>query len=215
MPDTLLFNRLVYSLRVSGIALVLWSVTGCSGHLPQHKEVMESGKILPSSWSMNGRLSITNESENWYSGFNWVQQGDDFYIRFMGPMGQTELELRQSGKDVLLKTSSYERQSNELEQLLLQETGWRFPVHSMRYWVMGKVNPDEKASVKRNEQLITSIKQSGWYIEYSRYLQVNEYYLPKKIIVSDPPVKIKIIVTSWSFNVNSLSLDRNIDSLSN
>lgn len=179
---------------------------------------MESDKMLPpANWSMQGRMSIINEAENWYSGFNWVQQGDDFYIRFMGPLGQTELELRQKGNQVLLKTPSSERQSDDLEKLLLKETGWRFPVKSMRYWALGLVNPDEAAKVERNEQHITGIKQSGWYIEYPRYMQVDEYHLPKKIIVSDPPIKIKIIVSGWSFNMNPLStqsLEHNIDFLS-
>ena len=217
MPDYLSFKRFVLTLLVSGLLAAVWTISGCSGHFPERTETLETEKKLPDNWSMNGRLSISNEDENWYSRFHWVQQGDDFYIRFMGPLGQTELELRQVGNSIQLKTPSYERRSNDLEALLLQETGWRFPLKSMRYWALGRANPDKTARVKRREQLVTGITQSGWHIEYPRYMQINEYHLPKKIIVTDPQVKIKIIVTDWSFEAStltSLSLVNNSDSFS-
>lgn len=205
MTGKLLYIRLTNGLLVGGMMLLLCNLSGCGGHLTTSQDALDSVHTLPANWSMSGRLSIVNEDENWYSSFNWVQQGNDYYIRFMGPLGQTELELRQSGSNVQLKTPSYERQSDDLEQLLFQETGWRFPLTSMRYWALGRANPAQKATVKRNEQQIVGINQSGWQIEYPRYMQVEDRYLPKKIIVTDPPVKIKIIVTAWTFGESPLA----------
>ncbi len=205
MSGKLFYFRLVKGLLISWMLLVLCNLSGCGGHLTTTRHALDSVHTLPANWSMSGRLSIVNEDENWYSSFNWVQQGNDFYVRFMGPLGQTELELRQSGSKVQLKTPSYVRHSDDLEQLLFQETGWRLPLTSIRYWALGRANPAQKATVKRNGQQIVGIKQSGWQIEYPRYMQVEDRYLPKKIIVTDPPVKIKIIVTAWSFEVNPLA----------
>jgi len=184
---------------LSGV--ILLAVSGCSSlqsstsAKPVFPEILTT---FPDTWTLHGRISVINENENWYARFNWIQEKEDFQISFTGPLGETELQISQVDRDIRLKTPSYERTSNDLEQLISQETGWKFPVNSLRYWSYGRPNPDESANVKYNEQQhVSEISQSGWRIQYPKRMQVEQYLLPKKIIATEQNMKIKIIITRW------------------
>lgn len=163
-------------------------------------------------WRINGRISLINETDNWYAKFNWIQQQEDFQISFTGPLGETELQISQINKTILLKTPSGETSSDNLEQLLLQETGWKFPVSSLKYWSQGFPHPDNAARLKYNEQQqISDIFQSGWHIQYPKRMRVKQFsgtdlVLPKKIIATEKNVKIKLIITSWHLEEPSADL---------
>lgn len=159
---------------------------------------------FPQQWEMHGRISIINDKENWYAKFIWMQNGEDFKISFMGPLGETELQLTRIAQNTHLKTPSYERQTHDLEQLLLQETGWNLPINSLRYWSHGVANPDVASRTEYDEQgNISDLYQTGWHIQYPKRTQLGEYYLPKKIIVMQQDIKIKIIISQW--DLQSLS----------
>ncbi|MDX2503682.1 MAG: lipoprotein insertase outer membrane protein LolB [Gammaproteobacteria bacterium] len=165
---------------------------------PEDRGKQQNMAAFPDTWTILGRISVVNEHENWYARFNWGQQKEDFQISFMGPLGETELQISQIAENIQLKTPSYERTSDDLEQLLFQETGWKFPVKFLRYWSHGVPNPNMAAQIKYNEQQqISAIDQAGWHIQYPKRMQVDQYWLPKKIIVTEQGVKIKIIITSW------------------
>jgi len=191
------------------ISILLLLVSSCTvTPLSQEKKSPEKKEITAHNrqydvWRINGRISFVNEQENWYAKFNWIQQKDDFQISFTGPLGETELQISQIDKHILLKTPSGETSSDDLEQLLFQETGWKFPVTSLRYWSQGYPDPNIAAQLKYNEQQqISDIFQAGWHIQYPKRMEVAQtsglnVVLPKKIIATEQNVKIKLIITSW------------------
>ncbi len=159
---------------------------------------------LHDTWRINGRISISNKDENWYAKFKWHQNKDDFTLRFTGPLGETELYISQLRGQTLLKTPSVKRHGSDLEQLILQETGWKFPLKSLKYWSQGQPNPELVSRLEYNKEthLISDIFQAGWHIQYPRRVEVVQapqqlILLPKKIIVTQEHIKIKIIVTQW------------------
>ncbi len=186
------------------ISIFLLLVSSCTlTPQSQKKKEISSNIIQYDVWRINGRISFVNEQENWYAKFNWMQQKEDFEIRFTGPLGETELQISQIDKHILLKTPSGETSSDDLEQLLFQETGWKFPVTSLRYWSQGYPDPNIAAQLKYNEQQqISDIFQAGWHIQYPKRMEVEQTsgliaVLPKKIIATEQNVKIKLIITSW------------------
>ena len=194
-------NKIVVK-RWTLISIFLLFISSCTITPTAKKEVQTSGSIAD-MWRINGRISIINEQENWYAKFNWLQQKQNFQISFTGPLGETELQISQINNHILLKTPSGESTSDDLEQLLFQKTGWKFPVTSLRYWLQGLPNPDIVSQVNYNEQqYISDIFQSGWHIQYPKRMQVEQssgtsVVLPKKIIAMEQNVKIKLIITAW------------------
>ena len=195
---------------LSGLFLIL--VTACSVTAQRSSpETIPDPQLLqnfPADWTINGRISMIHKDENWYARFNWIQQNQDFQISFTGPLGETELQVSQIEQNIRLKTPSIERSSDNLEQLLFQETGWKLPVSSLRYWSHGQPDPHMNAQLEYNEQQqISDIYQAGWHIHYPKRMQVDPYMLPKKIIVTEQDLKIKIIITSWHLGDSALELN--------
>ncbi len=188
--------------------VLLLSVSACSVLAPENnttKTLAQNLNNFPSQWSIHGRLSIINDKENWYAKFIWLQNNTDFQISFMGPLGETELLLIKKDQIIQLKTPSYERSytgnSEALETLLLQETGWKFPINSLRFWSYGMPNPAVETEIKYDKSgYISDLYQQQWHVQYPKRIQVGEYYLPKKMIVTEQNLKIKIIISQWNFN---------------
>lgn len=195
------------------LLLLLLSLSACSmleipqtGNLPVHETT------IPQAWTANGRISVIRGEDNWYARFSWIQQGNDFQIRFTGPLGETRLQVSQTGSDVRLNTPSVAKKGDDLEQLILQETGWIFPVSSLRYWLHGQPEPSATAKIQYNKTAqIREIDQQGWHIQYSRWMSVAESaaakkVLPKKLVITRDDLKIKIIISQWLLAQHSLQL---------
>ncbi len=195
------------------LLLLLLSLSACTmletpqtGNLPVHETT------IPQAWTANGRISVIRGEDNWYARFSWIQQGNDFQIRFTGPLGETRLQVRQTGSDVRLNTPSVAKKGSDLEQLILQETGWIFPVSSLRYWLHGQPEPLVTAKIQYNKTAqIQAIDQQGWHIHYSRWIPVAESaaakkVLPKKLVITRDNLKIKIIISQWLLAQHSLQL---------
>ena len=203
---------------VALVSMILLFFSGCTTTAIKSSESDDSftrqqslGKI-PDSWTINGRISVINEQENWYAKFTWIQQEQDFQLNFTGPLGETELQVSQIAQNVRLKTPAKERTGHNLEQLLQQETGWSLPITSLRYWSQGYPNPAITAQLKYNkEQQISDIFQAGWHIQYHKRMLAEQVsgpkiWLPKKIIATKQDIKIKLIITRWHLGESSFSL---------
>ena len=103
------------------------------------------------------------------------------------------LSLRISGIDahwieVMMKRIRY-------AQFVRQQLGVFVPVRSLRSWVVGL--PEPKSSfIKTNN----GFKQAEWMIEYDQMQKINDYLLPHKITVTNPKVKLKLIIDQWDLN---------------
>lgn len=183
-------------------AFFLLHVSSCT-ITPTAKQALQPLDGMFDTWRIDGRISLINDQQNWYAKFNWLQQKQDFQISFTGPLGETELQISRIGATTFLKTPSGERSSDDLELLLFQETGWKFPITSLKYWIQGYPDPAITAQIKRNEQQqISDIFQAAWHIQYPKrmpfeQLSGNKILLPKKIIATEKNMKIKLIITRW------------------
>lgn len=193
--------------KILFLFIFLFTTSSCSIISPEPDAPENTAQALddfPQEWSIHGRMSIINGTENWYAKFIWSQKKSDFQIGFMGPLGEIELLLTQKGQITSIKTPSnehrYESSSDNLEKLLFKETGWKLPINSLRYWSYGMPNPDAVTKIKYdNTGNISDLYQQKWHVQYPKRMQVGKYYLPKKIIVTEQELKIKIIITRWNF----------------
>jgi len=196
-------------MKVVFICIMLLLLAACTAIVTEQNKQQSSTDLIE-VWSANGRISIIQEQENWYAKFNWQQQHNDFQISFTGPLGETELQVSQINKHIVLQTPSVKRSSNDLEQLIYQETGWKLPVSSLKYWLQGQANPAISAETHYNKQQISDIIQSGWHIRYPKRMQVellsgSHTSLPKKIIAEKGQTKIKLIITNWQVGITTMS----------
>ena len=148
-------------------------------------------------WSFEGRVALAGKNDNWQASINWGHKSDDEEIKLSGPLGQGATVIRLTGDLVTIDRGDDRVQSStQPEEFINQQLGMFVPVHSLRYWVIGLPEPTS-AFV----ETATGFKQAGWFIEYKQMQPVDEQSMPRKIMVTNERVKLKLIIDQWVLNV--------------
>jgi outer membrane lipoprotein LolB len=153
-------------------------------------------------WKMDGRIAVRLENEGWQAGMHWHQQDDHYEMDMFDPLGRKVARLMGGPLGVNLKTSRGESaQAADAESLMRKLLGYSLPVSGLRYWVLGIPEPHSHAQRLALDKFgrLVSLRQSGWDISYQRYKITDSFDLPKKMILINQEVEIKVVVSSWQF----------------
>lgn len=167
-------------------------------------EVIDSRSAAQlTAWNLQGSLSLVQFKPNkiLIASYFWQQRGADTYnLLITSPLNLQQLHLVGTPAQVTLTTSKGQTfQARDAEQLLLQQTGWSFPVANLFYWVRGLPAPAyvQRAIYDTNNHLLF-LQQAGWNIQFNGYQAVGPYVLPSGLILSNPQGQIKIVLKNWS-----------------
>ena len=151
-------------------------------------------------WSMFGRLAMRSDTESFTAHIQWRQTGDAYRVRLSGPFGAGTLQIEGDAQGVVLRTSDDQSYvSSTPEELLYQHTGWWLPLSGLRYWVLGRTEPERPAEmVTIDEQgLVQGFQQDGWDVRYLDYRSVDEFDMPRKASLQSERVRASLLVTRW------------------
>lgn len=145
------------------------------------------------SWSLNGRVSITSPEDSWSANIAWQRTGGDHSLLLSGPFGQNavNIQLTESGVTVDRGDGKPER-SSDADAFVSAQLGVFVPVRSLTYWVIGLPEPTEK--VVYSEQ---GFSQKEWQIEYKEWQVVGHKSMPRKMIVTNGKLKLKLVYDQW------------------
>lgn len=152
-------------------------------------------------WAFKGRTAITQGREGWNAGIKWQEQDEQFHIKLFGPFAQGGVALDGDQQEVTLTLDDGETMTAATpEQLLAEAMGWLLPVSALRDWVRGV--PYSQVAVDK-QQLdekgrLTLLEQSGWTIEFLRYMPFETYSMPSKVFMKHPDLSVRLVVTDWS-----------------
>lgn len=193
------------------IVLPLW-ISGCStvkeaSQLPQNKTTSWDNRVGTLSsiqnWDLEGLIAVRNQAKNDSGSANlkWQQNRQNYSMLFYGPMGAGSQKLAGGpGKVTLEMADGKKVTAASPEALLASQTGWRLPVSSMYYWVRGLPVPSLPAEKKfDNFNHLIQLSQQGWTIQYQRYTSVNKIDVPTKILLANPQMNVKLIISQWNF----------------
>lgn len=177
-------------------------LAGCATRPPTQsltwaKQQKQLAKI--SAWQINGGVSLHFDKQSIITNFSWQQKEDQYVITLSSALGLFSVKLEGNANGVTFWQSADEKFSaTTAEQLMQQQLGWSLPVTSLRYWVLGLPEPKHpyQATFDQNQQLAT-LKQQGWYINYQRFVQVNNLFLPEKILLTNQSINVKIVIKNW------------------
>lgn len=153
------------------------------------------------SWTAVGKLSIRSEDDAWVAALNWRQDGDAYRIRLGGPLGQGGLELIGDSSGVTLKTADKKTYTaDDPEQLLFETVGWRIPLSGLRYWILGRTEPQVPVDAIHINTAgrVLMVEQSGWQVRYLRYNDFERMILPTKASLETDRLSAKVLVTRWT-----------------
>jgi len=155
------------------------------------------------NWRFSGRFGASTQDDAWSGSIWWQQKNDDYNIELAGPLNQGTIRLLGNKEHSELQIAEDSRYSDgDAESLLQRYTGWSLPLSGLRYWVLGLPQPlGEKQYITLDEQgRIASIRQPHWHIQFQRYRKTGELQLPRKIVLQNDEVKVRLVFDQWNFN---------------
>lgn len=159
-------------------------------------------------WTAFGKLALRSEGESWAATLYWRQLGDDYRIRLTGPFGGGGLEIEGDMASVELRTADNKvYTATDAEELLYQHMGWRMPLAGLRYWMLGRVEPDapvEKVFIDVGGRVVR-FNQLGWKVNYYAYRDIEELAMPRKASLENDRVTASVLISKWKLYPESTS----------
>jgi len=153
---------------------------------------------------LSARLALNADDHAWNGNLRWDQQPSAYLMTFNTPTGQGALQLKGDPSGVRLLMANGETQTaDDAEDLLYNQTGLDFPVHGLRYWILGLPSPDKDSLRSLNldpQGQLVSLQQSGWTIHYRRYQTIDAVALPRKLDMQHDNIKIRIVIDHWELS---------------
>lgn len=175
-------------------------LTACSS-LPIQRDVVYSRAASQRlydlvQWSLDGRLALSGADDSWSADLNWEHLPEVEEIKLSGPLGQGSIVIHLSeGFVTVARGDDAVQSSTDPEQFINQQLGLSVPVRSLRYWIIGLPMPDQPFEDSKG-----GFKQADWQVDYQQMQIVNEQSMPRKIVVKNDRVKLKLIVDQWILN---------------
>ena len=150
-------------------------------------------------WAMDGRIAVHAEGDAWHASFSWRHDWKEDVLHIAGPLGQGAVDIVLRGQWIQITRSDGTSEVSERpEELLRARLGVAVPLSALRYWVLGLPEPDYE-HVSRYDAVgqLRALRQQGWDVIYERYSGEGVWVLPKKMLITQADIKLKIIVDQW------------------
>lgn len=166
-------------------------------------------------WTLAGRIAVKTEDDGWNGDLNWLQQQSDYLIQFSAPFGQGAFQLNRRNSDVEMRFSDGQLfRAPDAETLLFQQLGWHLPLSELRYWVTGVPQPQSDARLSHNQYgQLAELNQGQWKVSYPDYFAVDKVMMPRKIVVKNHQLSVRLVIDKWSFGNGVIKPDQAADSL--
>ena len=151
-------------------------------------------------WQANGRVAVYNDQENWLIKVRWHQTLDNYQLYFSSPSGQSVAKLVGMPQHVEMFTAENQHYvAHHPDDLVEQTFNIHLPVTGLGFWIRGIPSPDIPVSnYYLNEKgYLTQLEQAGWTINFQTYAQTANWFLPQKLLLSNPHYRVKIIISDW------------------
>lgn len=155
-------------------------------------------------WHVEGKIALNMNNKNNQGNLVWHQKEDAFDLLITGPLGQGYLQIESYPGQVTATTVEEQIQASSIEALFSQHFDWSLPMSELHYWVRGISSPNSKAQLMFDDNgNVETIKQAGWNIDYSSFVQVDGLALPYKMTVQGNDIRLKLVLKNWT-NLYSL-----------
>lgn len=151
------------------------------------------------SWSLEGRLAVSDENDGGSGHFSWQKIAQDSRMDFHGALGRGawKLETGPGGAELELADGS-SHHAESIDLLVRQQLGWQIPVETLAWWVRGLAAPEsfEQRQLDENGNL-SELSQRGWTIEYGNYRVVGTVPMPVKMTARKAEKSVKLAIRNW------------------
>ena len=151
------------------------------------------------TWKITGLISIRDQQQSQSANVVWVQNGQEYTISIFGPLGFGGLILKGQPGIVTLKEDNGQKfTATTPEELITETSHWVLPVSNLVFWIRGLPAPGLPSQLQFDRYSHLSVlQQEGWKISYQKYTGANQLDLPSTMILTHPPLTIKIVISEW------------------
>ena len=192
------------SMRLALAALGVLLVAACAApgrQLPASDFELQQKQLRAlDNWQVEGKIGLRSNGRGNSAQLNWQQQQGHYRLRLSGPLGIGTVLVDGNDEGVQLRTREGVYRAASPELLLEQLTGWQIPVSALQYWARGLPSPDLPIEQQRVELgRLTALQQGGWSIDYRDFVQVQDLWLPRKMVMNRPETQLTLLYHNWQF----------------
>jgi len=176
------------------LIMMIYLLTGCAFNnqslfLKDNKDTLYP---LFDEWKASGRFIFNHEMESINAKFIWKQETEGFELRILNSLGMRSVLFR--GNDLGINSIDGAASDNIIADEGLLEL---IPLSEMRFWLTGNPNPTIKFSPFSKDSEDFSFSQSGWNIKILENREIDSFYFPEKINISNSESSIIILISDW------------------
>lgn len=151
-------------------------------------------------FALKGRIGVQTQAKGFSGRLDWQHQLSYDHIALYSPLGSQVASIQKTPEKVILEDGSGKQISAADAESLTEKTmGWKLPLTGLVDWSLGRPTSSPiLASTWDDQGRLTTLKQDGWDIEYSDYIDFAGKQLPNKIYMRSPKVNIKLLVENRS-----------------
>jgi len=176
------------------LIMMIYLLTGCAFNnqslfLKDNKDTLYP---LFDEWKASGRFIFNHEKESINAKFIWKQETEEFELRILNSLGMRSVLFRGNDKGI----NSMDGAASEdiiTDEGLLE----LIPLSEMRFWLTGNPNPMIKFSHFSKDSENISFSQSGWDVKILENREIDSFYFPEKINISNSESSIIILISDW------------------
>ena len=174
-----------------------------AGSPQQHQQQREAALAAQPSWSLAGRVALSNGKDGGSGRIDWRQDGARYQVALSAPVTRQSWRLSgQPGQALLEGLEGGPRQGEDASALLLEATRWQIPVEALASWVRGAGADTARfgdADITFGaDGRISRLVQGGWTIDYSDWGATGQgMELPNRLNAVRGDAKVRLIVDQW------------------
>lgn len=172
-------------LRTASLSALLL-LTACSNFQP----------LSNPNWQAEGKLAVIEQHKKTAQvQFIWQQQQQRYRIHALNVLGQVLFTLQGDEQQAHYQDAKGRKFSNQNpEQLLLQLTGWSFPIGLSQYWLQGKLSGQEQNLHYDNQQRPEQFFIDNWQVRWQFQDAAKN---PRRITLSQGSQTIILLVKHY------------------
>ena len=146
------------------------------------------------NWQADGRISLSLKNESSHVNFRWDQKNNEFRLRlsFVGGFKSIIVLGNDFGVEEIEGIQSDEKN-------LINALNSSIPIEQLKYWLLGKSNPNLYSRMIELAEDEVAFNQLDWVIRVMKFQKLNSLVLPKRIIIENIDSNVLIIIDKWMF----------------
>jgi outer membrane lipoprotein LolB len=166
-------------------------------------------------WETRGRVAVRRdgpaiagrEASGGQASLEWQQAGAETRLALRGPFGTGGYRIESGPAGVALRTATgndvhREPDLAQAEEWLAGALGWRFPLGSARFWLLGVPDPASPSEVTADASgRVASLRQGAWEIDYPAWQSADGLWLPQRLTlvtrVDGATVRVRVVLDRW------------------